>query len=115
MEDPNKSMEVKRNIIEDKLADLQGNTQFIQELTERLAAFDQHKSRLKNVVSDADIDVQGDVHIGDKGSASGDHYDEKDVIKGGNIKAGGGIFAWGVMWFRAIKWKRKRKRVLGHL
>lgn len=89
LEDPNKSTEIKRDIIEDKLANLQGNAQFIRELTERLAAFDQHKSRLKNVVSDADIDVQGDVHIGDKGSASGDHYDEKNVIKGSNIKAGG--------------------------
>ena len=33
LEDPYKSMEVKRDIIEDKLADLQDNAQFIQELT----------------------------------------------------------------------------------
>jgi hypothetical protein len=89
LEDPNKSMEVKRDIIEDKLADLQDNAQFIQELTERLAAFDKQISRLKNAVSDADIEVQGDVHIGDKGNATGEHYDEKNVIKGSNIKAGG--------------------------
>ena len=89
MEDPNKSMEVKRDIIEDKLADLQDNAQFIQELTERLAAFNHQKSRLKNVVSDVDIEVQGHVHIGDKGNATGDHYDEMNVIKSSNIKAGG--------------------------
>lgn len=33
---PKESLEVKRNIIEDKVADLQGNAQFIRELTERL-------------------------------------------------------------------------------
>jgi hypothetical protein len=89
LEDPNKSMEVKKDIIQDKLDDLKDNPQFIKELTERLAAFEQHKTRLKNVVVDADIDIKGSVHIGDKGSPLGDNYDEKNIIKGGTIKAGG--------------------------
>jgi hypothetical protein len=89
LEDPNKPMEVKKDIIQDKLEDLKDNAQFIKELTERLAAFEQQRTRLKNVVTDADIDVQGSVHIGDKGGASGDHYDEKNIVKGGTIKAGG--------------------------
>lgn len=89
LEDPNKPMEVKKDIIQDKLEDLKDNAQFQKELTEQLAAFEQHRIRLKNVVQDADIDVKGNVHIGDKGSASGDHYDEKNVIKGGSINAGG--------------------------
>ena len=89
LEDPNKSMEVKKDIIQDKLDDLKENPQFQKEWVERLAAFEQQKSRLKNVVSDADIDVKGSIHIGDKGTSSGDNYDEKNVIKGGSIKAGG--------------------------
>lgn len=89
LEDPNKSIEVKKDIIQDKLDDLKDNTQFQKELTERLAAFEQQRARLKNVVTDADIDVKGSVHIGDKGSSSGDNYDEKNIIKGGTIKAGG--------------------------
>ncbi len=89
LEDPNKPMEVKKDIIQDKLEDLKDNAQFQKELTERLAAFEQHRARLKNVVHNADIDAKGSVHIGDKGSASGDHYDEKNVIKGGSINAGG--------------------------
>ena len=89
LEDPNKSMEVKKDIIQDKLEDLKGNSQFQKELTERIAAFEQQRARLKNVVSDTDIDVKGSVHIGDKGSSSGDNYDEKNVIKGSTIKAGG--------------------------
>jgi len=89
LEDPNKDMEVKKDIIQDKLDDLKDNTQFQKELAERLAAFEQHRARLKNVVSDADIDAKGNVHIGDKGSVSGDIYDKKNVIEGGSIKAGG--------------------------
>ena len=89
MADPNKSIEVKKDIIDDKLADLKDNGQFQKELSERLAAFERQKARLKNVVSDTDIDVKGSVHIGDKGTSSGDNYDEKNVVKGSNIKAGG--------------------------
>jgi hypothetical protein len=87
--DPQRSAESKKTIIEGKLEDLQENPVFVQELEERLATFQEHKSRLKNVVTDASIDAQGNVHIGDKGNSSGDHYDEKNVIKGGTIKAGG--------------------------
>ena len=89
LEDPNKSMEVKKDIIQDKLADLNENPQFVKELTEKLKGFEQQRARLKNVVADADIDIKGSVHIGDKGTSSGDNYDEKNVIKGGSIKAGG--------------------------
>ena len=88
LEDPNKPVEVKKDIIQDKLEALTDNAQFQKELKELLAAFEQF-TRLKNVVQDADIDVKGSVHIGDKGSASGEHYDEKNVIKGGSINAGG--------------------------
>lgn len=87
--DPQRSAESKKTIIEGKLEDLQENPVFVQELEERLATFEQHKSSLKNAIKDADIDAKGNVHIGDKGSSSGDHYDEKNVIKGGTIKAGG--------------------------
>ena len=89
LEDPDKSVEVKKDIIQDKLEELKDNEQFQKELMERLTAFEEQKSRLKNVVSDADIDVQGSVHIGDKDASSGDAYDEKNVVKNSKIKAGG--------------------------
>ncbi len=89
LEDPNKSIEVKKDIIQDKLEELQSNTQFQQELRERLAAFEQHRSRIKNVLSDADIDAEGHVHIGDKGKTAEEDYTEKNVIKGGSVKSGG--------------------------
>ena len=89
LEDPNKSIEVKKDIIQDKLEELKDNAQFQQELAAQLAAFEQHRARLKNVVTNANIDVQGSVHIGDKGGVSGDLYGEKNIIKGGAIKAGG--------------------------
>jgi len=89
LEDPNKSIEVKKDIIQDKLENLKDNPEFMTALAERLAAFEQQRARFKNVVSNADIDVKGNVHIGDKGSVLSDHYDEKNIIKGGTIKSGG--------------------------
>ena len=86
---PSKSVEYKKDVIDDKLEELQDNPQFKKELTERMTAFEQQRAKLKNVVSDTDIDVKGSVHIGDKGSSSGDNYDEKNVVKGSTIKAGG--------------------------
>lgn len=87
--EPQRSDESKKTLIEAKLENLLENAAFVKELDERLAAFEQQKSRLKNVITDANIDAQGNVHIGDKGNSSGDNYDQKNVIQGGSIKAGG--------------------------
>ncbi|WP_020534536.1 hypothetical protein [Lewinella cohaerens] len=80
---------VKEPVLKAKLESLQGNEQFQKELAEHLLGFEQHRARLKNVVTDADIDAKGNVHIGDKGTSSGENYDEKNIIKGGTIKSGG--------------------------
>ena len=89
LQDPDRSPESKKAVIEIKLEDMLENPQFKAALEQQLAAFEQQKTRLKNVVDKSDIDVKGNVHIGDKGSASGDNYDEKNIIKGSTIKAGG--------------------------
>lgn len=89
LEDPKKSIEVKKDIIEDRLAELKDNAQFQKELAERLNAFATEKTKRKGIVENATIEVQGHVHIGDKGNVSNDNYDEKNIIKGSTIKAGG--------------------------
>ena len=89
LEDPTKPNEVKKDIIQDKLEDLKDNEQFQQELSERIAAFEQHQARIKNVLKDADVDVMGSVHIGDKGNSVSDDYEKKNVVEGGKIKSGG--------------------------
>lgn len=87
--EPTRSAESKKTLIEGKLENLLENADFVKELEERLAAFEQQKSHLKNVVTNANIDAKGNVHIGDQGNSSGDNYDQKNVIQGGTIKAGG--------------------------
>ncbi|MCC7224077.1 MAG: hypothetical protein IT273_10160 [Chitinophagales bacterium] len=89
LEDPNKSIEVKKDIIQDKLEGLKDNPQFQEELKERLAAFEAQKVRLKNVVSHSDIEAKNDVRIGDDGSSSDDNYDKKNVVEDSKITAGG--------------------------
>lgn len=87
--DPHRSLDSKKTLIETKLEALNENPQFVRELREKLNLFEQQRARLKNVISEADIDAKGSIHIGDKGISSDDHYDEKNIIKGGTIKSGG--------------------------
>lgn len=91
LEDPNKSIEVKKDIIHDKLEELKDNPQFIQQLTERLTAFEQQKSRLKNVVGEkGEIESDGKVRLGDTGSSTDNNYDQKNILHG-KIKAKGDV------------------------
>ncbi|WP_373511555.1 hypothetical protein [Persicitalea sp.] len=78
----------KEAVLKAKLNELLKNPQFAQELNEHLAAYNVQRSRIKNVAVDAQIEAQGNVHIGDKGTGDTTAYDEKNVIKGGSIKAG---------------------------
>ncbi len=87
--EPDRSLESKKTLLETKLEGLNENPQFVQELAEKLQVLEQQRARLKNVVKDSNIDVAGSIHVGDKGSASDNNYDEKNVIKGSTIKAGG--------------------------
>lgn len=81
--DPARSAESKKTIIETKLEELQDNPKFVQELGEQLAAYAQHKTRSKNIVDGGNIEAKTGVHIGDKGAAGNDDYDEKNIVKGG--------------------------------
>lgn len=89
LQDPDKPIAVKKDIIEDILEALKDNAQFRQELEVRLAAFEQQRARLKNVVEQTEVEVEGDVHIGDRGRPGDESYDEKNVVKDSTIKAGG--------------------------
>lgn len=78
----------KEAVLGAKLNELMKNPQFVEELNGQLAAYNAHRSRIKNVADNAQIEVQGNVHIGDKGPGEDTGYDEKNVVKGGSIKAG---------------------------
>lgn len=88
LNDVSKSDDYKKAVIEAKLEDLEGNEVFQKELAEKLQAYAQHKITRKNVVEDADIEVEGSVWIGDEKSVSDNIFDEKNIVKGGIVKAG---------------------------
>jgi hypothetical protein len=89
LEDPNKSIEVKKDIIQDKLDDLKENPQFVKELTERMAAFEQQKITKLNVIEGGSFKVQKDVHIGTVGTSNHKQADEENVIKNAQFDVGG--------------------------
>ena len=49
LNNPNKSIEYKKDIVEDKLDELKDNAQFQKELNEKLQAYTQHKIKRKGV------------------------------------------------------------------
>lgn len=89
VENPTLPPSVKQPILDAKLQLLKTNPTFVQELETLLKNFEQEKTKRKGIVENATIEVQGHVHIGDKGNVSNDNYDEKNVVKGSTIKAGG--------------------------
>jgi len=89
LKDPERSTDNKKGLIENKLEDKLDDPSFKAALEEQLATFEQQKSRAKNVLDQANVEVQGSVHIGDTGSSADEGYDEKNIIKGSTIKAGG--------------------------
>ena len=89
IENPTKSVDVKKELLEEKLQILKDNPLFIKELEAQLAVYQVQRERLKNVVDNSDIDVEGNVHIGDKDAFSGNDFDQKNIVKNSKIKAGG--------------------------
>ncbi len=88
LNDTTRSEESKKTLIEAKLEGLEGNEVFQKELVEKLQAYFQHKITRRNVVENADIEADGSVWIGDKEGGSENVFDEKNMVKGGSVKAG---------------------------
>jgi hypothetical protein len=88
LNDVSKSDDYKKAVIEAKLENLEGNEIFQKELAEKLQAYSQHKITRKNMVEDADIEVDGSIWIGDKDNDSENVFDEKNIVKGGSVKGG---------------------------
>jgi len=80
----------KTKLVETKLPKLLENETAKTELEKLLnAAPEDYRKKVKNLLENANVDVQGSVVIGDVGQSSGDDYDEKNVVRGSTIKAGG--------------------------
>jgi uncharacterized protein (DUF342 family) len=88
LNDVSKSDDYKKAVIKAKLEDLEGNDVFQKELLGKLQAYSQHKITRKNVVENADIEADGRVWIGDNVGSAENGFDEKNIVKGGSVKAG---------------------------
>ncbi|HOY08420.1 MAG TPA: hypothetical protein PLO67_23590 [Saprospiraceae bacterium] len=82
---------LKAALIEQKLPALLQNELFTQQLQNMLGQYSIQKARVKNMVDNATVEVQGNVKIGDKNPLSGDVYDQKNTLKGSTLKAGGDV------------------------
>ena len=89
LEDPQKPIEVKKDIIEDKLAELKDNPVFMQELTAQLTAYAAEKRKSFNTIEDAEITAKGNFHQGNTGGTSSSDADDKNTIKRTKINVEG--------------------------
>ena len=87
LEDNPKSQEVKEEL-NTAMAKMAHNKQFIKELERWTNESTKLNPSMKNVLEDVDIDVKGNIYIGDK-SGNEQSYDLKNLIKKGKIKGGG--------------------------
>jgi len=93
LEEEPESPEVKEQL-SSAMGEMAKNGQFMKELERWINESKKPNPTMKNVLEDIDIDVEGDINIGDEGG-SDQKYDMKNVIKGGKIKAVKGGFNLG--------------------
>jgi hypothetical protein len=93
LEDPKKSIEYKKDIIDDKLEELMTNTAFMQELIIKIQAYEAHKRTIMNTIDDTELDVKGSFRQGNiGGETSGESSNkatEQNTIKRSKITVGG--------------------------
>jgi hypothetical protein len=89
LEDPKKSVEYKKDIIDDKLEELTTNTAFMQELIIKIQAYETHKQTSLNTINDTELDVKGSFRQGNTGGESSNKAMEQNTIKRSKITVGG--------------------------
>jgi Effector-associated domain 11 len=93
LEDPKKSIEYKKDIIDDKLEELKDNSTFMQELTAKIHAYETHKSTSLNTIDDTELDVKGSFRQGNTGGEtdgeSSNKAMEQNTIKRSKITVDG--------------------------
>ena len=87
--DPDKSIEVKKDIIADKLAELKNNPTFQTELTEKIQLFEHHRRQLLNTIENSDIEVKGNFKQSNSIGTGSSDSDTTNSIKGSKIVVGG--------------------------
>jgi hypothetical protein len=89
LEDPKKSIEYKKDIIDDKLEELTTNTAFMQELIIKIQAYKAHKRTIMNTIDNTELDVKGSLRQGNSGGESSNKATEQNTIKRSKITVGG--------------------------
>jgi len=87
LEDSPESPEVKKEL-SNAMTEMSKNEQFMKELQRWIAESKKPNPTMKNVLEDINIEVEGNIKIGDK-TVTNEKHDMKNVVKKGTIKGGG--------------------------
>jgi hypothetical protein len=81
------SAEAKQIILAQKLPNLLENAQFKVELEDKMV--ERRKLSIKNMLEGSQLEVAGNVRIGDQHTHDSDLYEQKNIVKTSTIKVGG--------------------------
>ncbi len=84
----NLESEKAKSDLEDSMKDLVKDDAFRIKLERWVKECDKPEPSMKNVLENVELEIEGNVNIGDKG-VEGTSYDKKNVIKNSKIKGGG--------------------------
>ena len=68
---------------------MKDDDQFNSQLAKWAREYQKPNPTFKNVLEDAEVEVEGDVRIGDKSGSGSQKVDNKNIVKRSKIKAGG--------------------------
>lgn len=83
--------ERKQGLIEARLDDLEDNAVFQAELARQIERYDEQKEMYKNIVENADVNVEEDIRIGDDNVSPNERFTEKNIVRGGTYTSKGGF------------------------
>jgi hypothetical protein len=81
----------KKIVLEQKLPRLLENPDFQQQLEQHLTAYATQLANAKNMIDQSQIEVTGNIHLGDLGTPTEQADTPKNIIRSSTIKAGGDL------------------------
>jgi hypothetical protein len=89
LQNPMLDTERKQGLIEARLDDLDDNAVFQAELARQIERYDQQKEQYKNIIENADVNVDEDIRIGDDNVSPNERFTEKNIVRGGKYTSKG--------------------------
>ncbi len=77
-----------KEALKDNLQSMTQDDDFKEKLSKWVREYEKPNPSLKNVLDNVELEIEGNINIGDK-DGGGQHFDQKNIVKKSKIKGGG--------------------------